>query len=287
MKKVFTKSSDVIHLFANQLQSEARCSNVFFSNERNFDNRNESEFATKIYSYGYHYLLAEFIDRNTIVINDDGYSNTTAKHINEITQATSHKTRFFKSETDLKRVLYSVKSNARKLINARKPELYISPSLRLFSRLNEFINHTGQKEMLKTIEYKEIQTIIKAIEEDPKNSIDAVIKFEKTRKAKEQRIERAKRKKEVKEFKTYKRNRLTVGGVDYLRISQDGLSVETSQSVKVPIKEAKRLLKLIEIKKIIGEKVNDQFLITAFNGSLKVGCHNIPKEEIEEIKNSL
>ena len=58
MKRVYTTSSDVIHLFAQRRQDGARCANVFF------DNRD------KIYSYGYHYLLGEFIDKNNLKIEN-------------------------------------------------------------------------------------------------------------------------------------------------------------------------------------------------------------------------
>ena len=60
MKRVFTNSYDVIHLYAQRSQDEGRCSNVFF-------------YGDKIYSYGHHYLLGEFIDDGkAIIINDEG-----------------------------------------------------------------------------------------------------------------------------------------------------------------------------------------------------------------------
>ena len=54
MKTVFT-NTDTIHTFAQQTQYEGRNSTntIFFE-------------GNKIYSYGYHYLLGEFLDRNTI-----------------------------------------------------------------------------------------------------------------------------------------------------------------------------------------------------------------------------
>ena len=276
MKKVYSNSSEVIHLFANQLQSEATNAsrNIYFID-------------SKIYSYGSHYLLGEFIDNNTIIINDLGYSVTTSKHINELTQATSHKKQFFTTDTDPVNVLSSLRHNARKLANARKPELYTSPSLNLWKKLNEFIIFTGRKEIKRTIEYKEIKSIISAIEKNPKTSNISILKFDKSRVLKEKKIAIAKIKTEKKEFKSYKRNRLSFGGRDLLRISKNGLEVETSQGVKITINEAQRLLKLIESKKIIGAKIDNKFIVDAFNGFLKVGCHSIEIEEINEIKQLL
>jgi hypothetical protein len=273
MKKVFTNSSDVIHLFANQSQNEANCSNVFF-------------YGNKIYSYGYHYLLGEFIDNYTIIINDNGYSVTTSKHISQLQQATSHKKRFYTSQTDPKNVLYSIKSDVEKLQNARKPQMYIDNSLNLFNKLNEFIEYTGRKETKKTIEYKEISVLIKAIENDPKNSIEELNKFTANKAKTEKRLKLKQLKKEIKEFKEFKRNRLNIHlGFDYLRLNNT--TIETSQGVKVEISEAKRLLKLIDNKQAIGNKVNDSYLITACNGIFKAGCHTIDISEINYIRKLL
>ena len=49
MKKLFSNSADVMHIFVSQNQQEGKCSNVFF-------------YGSKLYSYGYHYLLGEFIE---------------------------------------------------------------------------------------------------------------------------------------------------------------------------------------------------------------------------------
>ena len=64
MKKVFT-NSEIMHVFNLQEQTHARTTNNNIFMEYN-----------KIYSYGYHYLLAEFIDEKTVFINDRGYSNS-------------------------------------------------------------------------------------------------------------------------------------------------------------------------------------------------------------------
>ena len=82
MKKVFT-NSEIVHKFNEQSQYEGNTPNhgMFFYN-------------TKLYSYGHHYLLAEFIDKETILINNKGYSNSTGKHISLVTNATSDKKQF-------------------------------------------------------------------------------------------------------------------------------------------------------------------------------------------------
>ena len=68
MKRVFTNSTEVIHLWAQRTQNEARCSNVFFEPDYKLSDGNWEalETSSKIYSYGKHYLLAEFLEKEFI-----------------------------------------------------------------------------------------------------------------------------------------------------------------------------------------------------------------------------
>ncbi len=119
MKKVVTPQ-EVAHLFANQLQSEATTQgrNFYFYND-------------KIYSYGSHFCIARFVDDNTLLFTERGYSNTTAKHIAQVRNATSHKERIYcynPTGTHLENFnhwLNEAENNIKKLSNARKPENYI------------------------------------------------------------------------------------------------------------------------------------------------------------------
>lgn len=81
VKRVYTNCDDVIHIWAQQPNHNVRCSNVF------------SEGQT-LYSYGYHYPLAHFLDDKTVLINAAGYSVTTSKHIGKVRYATNHYKQF-------------------------------------------------------------------------------------------------------------------------------------------------------------------------------------------------
>ena len=79
IKRVFSSSDEVIHMWANQVQDSARSRNVFFE-------------GNKIYSYGYHYELGRIITYNghrVALINATGYSRTTNKHIDSAWRATN------------------------------------------------------------------------------------------------------------------------------------------------------------------------------------------------------
>lgn len=271
MKKVFPKSSDVIHLFAQRTQDEARSSNVFFNNKN------------IIYSYGHHYELGKFLDDKTILINDIRYSVTTSKHISEIRYATSQYKQFFKTQTDLKTVHAEIISNKNSLANARKPEKYIQPIFNLFDTLNEFIKYTKDKETKKTSEYKEIKRIVKALNgstEDYKAKIhELAIKQAKA----EKRANARKLKKSLEKFNKYEIDSFRVGNEDFLRLSADGKHVETSQNISIKRENARMLYQLIKKGVDIAGRTIEHYTVTSINGTLKIGCHNINIDSVHAI----
>jgi len=269
MKKVFT-NSEICHVFNEQSQNEGRTSNnsMFF-------------YGNKIYSYGYHYLLAEFIDSNTIVINNKGYSNTTAKHISLIINATRDKKQFFTEQVDTERVYENISTRLNKLPRATKnKEIYISQIDHTLKKYFEFLEYTKKPIHENTGEHNKILDIKKQFYSNLDN-LQETIK-EQQRKAKEKAKKEIEQK--LKDWKSleinYFRNNT---GKDYLRLN--GENIETSQNVKIPINEAKRLLSLIEVKNIVGQRVDDRFVVRSFDNILRVGCHNIDINEINYIKN--
>lgn len=274
MKRVFTNSSDVIHLFAQRSQTEAHCNNVFFENNR-------------IYSYGHHYLLAEFIKNDSgneaIMINDSGYSVTTAKHIREVTQATRQFKQFFALQCEPPKVLYQLENLAHKLSKANKPELYINPAECLFNKFNEFQTWKGEtndKESL--LKIRRIINVFRG--EDYSAYLLAKSEIIKQAEKLKQREAKKQFKKELKEFYNYKRDYLYLrNGIDYLRVSKDGENIETSQRIKVPVREAKILYSMIKNGKDIKGYNIYGYTVIGLNGTLKIGCHNIERGEINRI----
>lgn len=287
MKKVFTSSIEVCHLFAQRTQDEATTStrNLFF-NDRN-----------KIYSYGHHYLLAEFINDETILINNSGYSNTTSKHISQITQATrQYKQHFFK-DICLQNVYNRIKEASQKLINARKKEVYALEIINAYESFTSFVkefkkyinyssnyygyNLNDEIGLKNNSQFDEIQSIYLQIFEDKESFIEQGkerIKREK---------ERAKEKlqKDLEKFFTYEIDYINTRDLqeDFLRISQDKTQIETTQQIKIDINEAKALYMLIkEGKDIRGHKIK-YYGVISLNGVLKVGCHNINRNNLTEI----
>jgi hypothetical protein len=274
MKTVFSNAQDCVHAFAQRQTPQGRSGNVFF-------------YGDKIYSYGYHYLLAEFIDDNTIVINNAGYSSTTNKHINFVTWGTRQYKQFFTTQCEIGLVYNQVLYLQGKLATARKPENYINKILSLFDSLNEYIQYRKDKNTPKDTRYKAIKAIVKHL------NIDSV-QYQNKLAAAKKKDELAKKRKEAKQIKealtkwyNYEVNSFRIGDTDFLRLSQDGQMVETSQYVKVSIGEAKTLYKAIcngvDIK---GHRISN-YTVNSINGRLKIGCHNIDMDSVHKVGKQL
>jgi hypothetical protein len=270
MKTVFSNAHDVVHAYAQRQQSRGRSSNIFFEND-------------KIYSYGYHYLLGEFIDDNTILINDKGYSNTTSKHISYLIGGTRQYKQFFTTRCDITLVHRQVLSLKDKLANARKPENYINKILDLWDWLNEFIQYTKDKNTPKDVRYKEIKKIVKAIQEQPQEYKQKLAEAKKKEDLAKKRKEQKQIKETLSKFYNYEVNSFRIGDTDYLRLSQDGTNVETSQHVKVSVEEARTLYQLIcKGVDIRGHRIS-YYIVNSINGTLKIGCHNINMESVHKV----
>lgn len=277
MKKVYSSSSDVMHLFAQRTQDEARTSsnNVFFNN------------VNKIYSYGHHYLLCEFIDDNTVMINDTGYSVTTSKHISEITGATRQYRQFFKAETDLETVYNEVNHLKNKLARANKPELYINPIQRLWKTLNEFLVYSKTKKYKSHSQYKAIKAIVTALNGNSEEFKAKLLEASKKQAKAQKRKDAKKLKEKLTKFMSYESDYIYGLNEDFLRISEDGTKIETSQRISIKKENAIALYKMIDKGIDIAGKHIENYVVTSINGTLKIGCHNINIESVHSIGKQL
>lgn len=271
MKTVFN-NTDCVHTFAQRTQNEGRTSNrnLFFEDD-------------KIYSYGYHYELGRFLDDKTILINDKGYSVSTGKHISLLIGATSQYKQYYKTKTDIHLVYAEIMHLKNKLSKARKPQMYISQINSLWNSLNEYINERKRKGLTKEEKYKELLLFVDSLQEE--TSIEDLRNWAKE----EEKKKREKQKKELteklKKFRAYESNYFRVGNNDYLRLSKCAQYVETSQGVKIDIEEAKRYLNLLKSGVMMrGQKIGNYTTIS-FDKLLRIGCHNIDKEQIKYISN--
>jgi len=269
MKKVFS-NSDLVHTFAQRTQSEGRTSSggMFFQ-----DN--------KIYSYGYHYLLGEFIDDKTIIINDKGYSSSTGHHISLVTGATRQYRQLFTNDIDINIVSSRINENADKLKNARKPEIYVTEIINSFETLEAYLKEFKKVKTIKSDEFKSIKKVYSALKKDEGKYLELA----KERGVKEKEQAKKLLAEQLIKFYNFEISRITNRKVDedFLRVSQDRTQVETTQGVRIDIEDARTLYRLIKAgKDVAGERIG-VYRVSSLNGHLVVGCHRINTKNMKEV----
>lgn len=270
MKTVFSNANDVVHAYAQRETPQGRSGNIFFDGD-------------KIYSYGDHYLLAEFIDDKTIVINNKGYSNTTSKHISYVIGATRQYKQFFTTRCDINLVHRQILTLKDKLTKARKPEKYINEIFYLFDSINEFIQYRKDKNTPKDVKYKEIKKLVNSLKNNPVHCQQKLAEAKKKQELAKKRKEAKQLKEQLTKFNRYEIDFFRNGNTDYLRLSKHGDLVETSQNVKVSLDEAKTLYRLIlagvEIK---GHRISN-YIVKSVDDKLTIGCHNIDMDSVHKV----
>lgn len=111
MKTIYPSNNAVTNVFNQQSQHYGKANSMFFE-------------GNTLYSYGYHYPLALFIEPNTILINDKGYSVTTAKHIRIAKAETNNRKQILATQIELNLVYAQMLELERKLNKAKKPQIY-------------------------------------------------------------------------------------------------------------------------------------------------------------------
>lgn len=295
MRQVFQNHSQVCHAFNLQNQQRGRAGTIFFE-------------GNKIYSYGYHYLLGEFIDNETILINDKGYSNSTAKHIRILTDATRDKKQIYLSHIELDLVLNELESLYKSLMKARKPLYYRNSIEFLYSSFMNTSNDLGgfyydrkfhhgfmfvgfsnmtKEDKQKYNRLNEIRNLANdyASTETYKRKVERAKELEATKEQREKEKREKQRAEQIENFYTYKGSRINYLEFDLLRLSKCGEFVETSQAVRIPLKEAQRYFRLFKSgAKLVGEKI-EHYTTISNDGFLKIGCHKIEHKEANRIGN--
>ena len=277
MRTVFSSNSETAHVWAQRtyMNGRSQSGNLFF--ERG-----------KLYSYGSHYLLGEFITNKNnevaVIINTDYYSSSTVKHSSLAWGATTHYTQFEKKYTDEKSVINLLNELVPKLLRARKPLIYINEAKEVLYKHLEF------QEFM----HGEAETSSKVAEayfpfQIDNETLKALQDKDKERRKKEAQRQREKLQLQINDFLNYKTSYIGTYKISeaYVRISKDGEKIETSKGVKVPVREAKILYnKIVRGEDIKGFRI-DHYTVTGLNGTLKIGCHSINLENMHEVGKQL
>ena len=123
---------ETIKTYLQQEKTHGQSANVFFEYSR-------------IYSYGYHYLLGKFIDDDLLIINDTGYSATTSKHIHLLRDTANEMNikNYNITNVDLMSVYNELKYLEDKLHKARKPQIWYNRINSLYDNWHNFTKKYG------------------------------------------------------------------------------------------------------------------------------------------------
>lgn len=273
MRTVFSSNSEVAHVYAQQTQFEGRAGHLYF-------------YGNKIYSYGNHFLLAEFITNKAgekaILINDEQYSNSTRKHQSLIISATRQYRQFFMSNCDSEKVIKRLSNYIDLTTKARKPDIYINSAVQIFKAYKDFC---GWMDTVPT-QFAEITGLMEIyfLSDTASEMLERRKKQILEEQAKRRAAEKSRFRNALQRFFNYETDYISGNsGEDFCRLSKDLQQVETTRGVKVDMNDAAKLYKLIKAgRDIHGYKI-DYYTVISLNGVLKIGCHNINLANMHEI----
>jgi hypothetical protein len=277
-------NSELSHVWANQKQTTAKGSSMFFNNGG-------------IYSYGHHFMIAKHLNENTILFTLRTYSNSTAKHITQVRQAANHKTKIYCFNPDgthkenIDFWLQQIKKEGENLIKAKKPEIYLNAIAQHKQTMQIYLDYFKLK--LSKIELQSISFSDKAsfieITEKAKQAylLENKQNLIKGKKALQKWVNNF-HNNEPQNLSSIENMNLKIylsenGFNTYLRIN--GENVESSQYMKMPISVFKRYFAILNDIKV-GADIMGYKVIENNKTTLILGCHSILKTELAYI-NSL
>ena len=295
-KYVYSKSSQVYHLWANQSQDSARQSGritrAFFT-------------GTSAYSYGSHYEVGRILHYNGVklgIVNNSGYSSTTRKHINEASYALNGL--MIKLEASTFVVQDALIEIQGKLIDRVMNQLNGRTFWKGSKALDEYElqNITEFNTNCKLLGHKELELhfdseLISIIEAHIQYRLRRAEElkgpeFEAKREAAKLKREENEQKKCIENVKAWKQgydyNRQLLSKLNYIAIRIVGNTVETSRGAKVPLQDVLRLLSKIDNSKAkTGDSVGS-FTFNRMEGeTVVIGCHRISLSEVRATLSSV
>lgn len=280
MKKVFSSNSDVAHIFAQRTQDEGRAGNIFFEGDT-------------IYSYGYHFPIARFIDGQKVLFTLDSYSTSTSKHIGIVSSALTQYEKIYTYDVkyphkSVERINTNIKFIFKDLAKARKPEIYINEILREVQILERLKSQYPKIKVYKK-DYPVLYDLLKqGVNYFSPDVLDKVKENERKRKAKQRKAEQDR----LDKWRKFEPNVTPPRGQEaYLRYNPFTNVVETSKNVKIEVKEAKALYHIWTQRpeSLNGQSIIDgRYRVNRCNSqTLIAGCHSIKYDEATRIAKEL
>lgn len=293
IKRVFSSADQVLHLWANQSQNDARCRNVFFEGKT-------------VWSYGYHYKLGMIHTvkgQNVALINSTRYSVTTAKHQSYARRAVDHL--LWLESSDVTSIDTAITETQSELIdslfdifnqhNFYGDDILILPyfltkfTLKKVARFNKICDLVGKKALKIEIpqDYFELvrahvaQCLLER--EAASKTPEAIAK----REAERVKRETKKREKLAEKIHAWERGGPLVAELRDLSpqlIRANDLYVETTRGAQVPVKDALELFKkLLNDSAKPGEAIGSFHFDSKRGDTVRIGCHVISFEQAKSV----
>jgi hypothetical protein len=268
MKKVFNDKSTIAHYWANKIQNEARNSNGSFY-----------YYNDTIYSYGSHFPIAKHLEyngKNCVLFTLRSYSNTTAKHISVVRNASNHLETIYcyypngSHNDNFKAFLKDIENISKSLLTARKPQIYINKINEVKSIVERYANFfeieipTLLNEALNIVNLETYKSFVVNKET-----------IEKEEKAKELKEQQNKLKKDLKKWYNFETSYLySRMDKDFLRYNKEKNRFETTQRVEIPFAIAQKFYECLNNNiLVVGDKILEYTINYIDKKIIKIGCH--------------
>ena len=303
MKKVYTSKDEIAHLWAHQLQDDARTpSDNFYFNGKT------------IYSYGSHFPIAKIVEENhptlgtVCLFTTKGYSVTTSQQMSAVRQAIPGYWTVINVETiDFHRIKKYAKDDHKKNIKEHLQSAFEFSEKQKRARKYDYTSdiefELSQAKIY--VEYYKLKSLLTKAEKEllfsdgdfnASQYAEIVEKKKASNKRKRAKADRERLKKAAKDIEAWKEGAnvfVPYQAETMLRLTADGKEIETSRSSRVPLDRAKLLWKLIKNTmdtKTQWKKNGKTFEIGNFSvdrveidGTTTIGCHVLIFTEIKRM----
>jgi hypothetical protein len=263
---------DVAHEFAYG-STDAKTANMFIVGDC-------------IYSYGYHFCIAKRVGRGHLLFTTRSYSNTTAKHISYVRQATSHYDRIYCAypngthNDNQKAFLDEIKSYLPKLAKARKPDKWIY-QIQIICAM--------AKKYCEFFEIKMDKDLAMFVESDDLNKTNE--KYLSELKKREERLRREKmraNKEALKKWHNFETSYCPSLSHQELRVNAETNRIETTMRVVIPFELGRAFyakLKANELKE--GDNLMHYRIRKITDKEISIGCHTFKRKYLLDFGKSV
>jgi hypothetical protein len=251
-----------------------------------------------IYSYGDHFMIARHVQNDkgerAVLFTGRTYSQTTAKHIKAVENASSHLTKIYVADPALsKEELFNdwnvqMVNIAHHLEGAKRPGKLILQIQEVFNEAKKYADFFGYALPTSLVDMGTVSGL-----EQFQAHLQAERKAQELQEAKEAKKQAKLHQQKLKAWRAFETtNFYGRDGWDYLRCNVRTCNIETTQQVSIPLDTGQAFYRVIQATiakggcKDCGWLFMDKYPVLEINKAfIEVGCHKISLKEINRFAN--